>query len=91
VLERTGLSREEATAAAWTIADGTKVGGPRAVALMLAVAWQSRVPLLPFRVPGVGRLLDAVYTLIATNRHRFPGTTPWCVEHGGECVTPTDD
>ena len=93
VRDRLGLTVEQTDAAAWTVgdtADGTTVraGGPRSVALHLAVAWQRSFPLWPFRVPGVGRLLDAVYRLIARNRGRLPGATPWCVAHPDACEPP---
>lgn len=61
------------------------VGGPKAIALHLAVAWQTKAPMFPFRVPGVTPVLDGIYGVIARNRRRLPGMTPWCVEHEGEC------
>ena len=66
-------------------ADGSVVGGSRSIALALAVAWRSRLLLLPFRLPGVPWLLDRIYELVARNRRRLPGDTPWCVEHPDEC------
>ena len=85
VLERTGLTSDQTDRAVWTVAGDVRTGGPRAVALMLAVAWNSAMPMLPFRLPGVPWLLDRLYGVIAANRHRLPGTTPWCVEHPGAC------
>ena len=86
VWERTGLIEAQTDRAAWTVAGDSVVGGPRGVALMLAVAWNSKIPLLPFRLPGVPSLLDRLYELIASNRQRLPGETPWCLAHPGECV-----
>lgn len=88
VLERTGLSAAQTERAAWTVAGDVRVGGPRAVALMLAVAWDTRIVLLPFKVPGAPWLLDRLYEVIARNRTRLPGQTPWCVEHADECTPP---
>jgi predicted DCC family thiol-disulfide oxidoreductase YuxK len=53
---------------------------------MLAVAWNSRLPLLPWKVPGMPWLLDRAYEMIAKNRYRFPGDTPWCVANDGGCT-----
>ncbi len=85
VRERTGLSVDQTGRAAWSVwADGA-VGGPRAVAMGLAVAWGSRLPLVAWKVPGVGWLLDGLYEWVARHRRRIPGMTPWCVEHPDEC------
>jgi predicted DCC family thiol-disulfide oxidoreductase YuxK len=85
VRRRTGLTDADAAAAAWCVADGVRVGGARAIALAVAVAWGRTVPLWPWRVPGVPRLLDVLYDLVAANRARLPGVTPWCAAHPGEC------
>lgn len=90
VRDRTGLSEQQTDAAAWTVADDVRVGGARAVALMLAVAWNSTVPMLVFRVPGVGWALDRIYACVAANRMRLPGDTPWCDDHPGACTPPDD-
>ena len=91
--ERAGLDDRQTDEAAWTVTHGAPgevatVGGPKAVALALAVAWGTRLPLLPWSVPGMGWLLARVYRLIASNRHRLPGDTPWCVEHDAACAPP---
>ncbi len=88
VRERTGLTASQAGRAAWTVSDDVRVAGPRAVGLFLAVAWNSRVPLLVWRMPGLPWLLDRVYESIARNRHRLPGQTPWCIEHPDACEPP---
>ena len=85
VRERTGLIESQTDRAAWTVHGDVCVGGPRAVGLFFAVAWNSRLPLVAWHAPGVPWLLDRVYELIARNRYRFPGRTPWCVEHPDRC------
>ncbi len=89
--ESTGVTEAEGDAAAWTVADGgVKVGGVRAIALALAVGRQARWPLWPWHVPGAPWLLDRAYQLVAANRHRLPGQTPWCLDHEG-CRPPPED
>lgn len=85
VRERTGLTRDQTDVAAWTVADDIVVGGARAISLMLAVAWDSSLPMFPFRVPGAGWVLDRLYELIAANRRRLPGERPWCLSHPDRC------
>lgn len=88
-----GLSRERTDAAAWTVTTDPEsaVGGARAVALLVAVSWQSSLPLLPWKVPGVPRALDRAYEFVADRRHRLPGETPWCDAHPGVCESTTGD
>ncbi len=83
--ERTGLTESQTERAAWTVADRVSVGGPKAVGLFFAIAWNTRLPLLVWRVPGVSWVLDRIYESIARNRHRFPGQTPWCIDHPEAC------
>ncbi len=87
-MSRTGITADEAERAAWTVLDdGTKVGGARAIALGLATCRGARWPTLPWKLPGAPWLLDRVYDLVAINRHRLPGTTPWCDAHPDDCVS----
>lgn len=92
MLERTGLTAHQVEVAVWAVSDelGVKVGGARAVALAMAVARSARWPLLPWRRParwfGVPWLADRVYAVVAANRHRLPGVTPWCTAHPGDCA-----
>lgn len=64
-----------------------KVGGARAVGLALEVGREATWPTLAWRVPGIPWILDQVYALVAANRHRLPGETPWCTANPGECAT----
>ncbi|MBT4983641.1 MAG: DUF393 domain-containing protein [Ilumatobacter sp.] len=81
------VTAEEAAVAAWAVtADGTKVGGARAIALALATGRSARWPMWAWAVPGVPWLLDQVYGLVALNRRRLPGESPWCIEHPDDCV-----
>ena len=84
VLERCGLTSHDAASAAWCLtpvahrcqtpgATGeVRESGARGIAVALAVAWGTSMPLWPWKVPGIGRLLDVIYDLVARNRHRMP-------------------
>lgn len=86
VLERTGVTQQEAELAAWALGDDVRVGGARAIALALAVARQSRWPRWPWRIPGMPWILDRVYRFVANHRSWFPAETPWCEQYPGECI-----
>jgi predicted DCC family thiol-disulfide oxidoreductase YuxK len=87
----TGVTQAEGDAAAWTVAEGgIKVGGARAIALALAVGRGAWWPVLLWKVPGAPWLLDRAYALVAANRHRIPGETPWCRHHAGGCSPRPD-
>jgi predicted DCC family thiol-disulfide oxidoreductase YuxK len=96
---RTGVTDAEADRAAWTVldgrqgldgldggTDGRKVGGARAIGLALEVGRNATWPTLAWRVPGLPWMLDRIYDLIAKNRRRLPGETPWCETHPDQCV-----
>ncbi|GAA4284399.1 hypothetical protein GCM10022261_19300 [Brevibacterium daeguense] len=36
-------------------------------------------------LPGIEQGLDRAYQWVARNRGRFPGMTPWCQSHAGQC------
>jgi predicted DCC family thiol-disulfide oxidoreductase YuxK len=64
--------------------DGRWSSGGRAVAEVLR---ESRVPWswlgVAAKLPGLRRLVDLAYRVIAANRHRLPGGTPACQMHPG--------
>ena len=87
VLDRTGVTESEAEVAAWTVApDGTRSAVLAAIALALAVGRGARWPTLPWRLPLAPWVLDRVYQFVADHRSWFPGETPWCDAHPGECA-----
>lgn len=90
VQARTGVTDAEADRAAWAVLDGgtngRKVGGARAVGLALEVGRNAAWPTLAWKVPGLPWALDRIYDLIAKNRRRLPGETPWCETHPNQCV-----
>lgn len=62
------------------------VSGARAVAAILDTALGTRCFGAFHGLPLVGRTQEAVYRWVATHRGRFPGVTPWCEEHPGQCA-----
>ncbi len=52
---------------------------------MNAVVLLIRLPLTFYRLPGVGWLQERLYNLVAANRHRLPGDTPYCKRRPEEC------
>ncbi|MEO1056121.1 MAG: hypothetical protein AAFY28_04325 [Actinomycetota bacterium] len=59
LLDRTGVTGAQAAESVWTVTSSPTivVGGPRAIALAVAVGRQQRWPMWPFVVPGVGWVL----------------------------------
>ena len=90
VLDRYGISREEADRAAWTIDRGGKrLGGAAAVNRALGVLggpW--RVVGAAYRLPVVGGAEEAFYRWFASRRSRFKrfGVTPECDDPSTGCA-----
>jgi predicted DCC family thiol-disulfide oxidoreductase YuxK len=81
-----GLTLEECEASAWAIApDGDRYRGAEAVNAVVACALGTAVPLLLYYLPGIRRLQDFIYSLIASNRSRLPGDQPYCAQRPAEC------
>lgn len=66
--------------------DGTIAVGSDAAMLILSAMTGSQIPYRVGTVPGIRHVLQAGYRLIANNRRRFPGETPWCQQHPEECA-----
>jgi predicted DCC family thiol-disulfide oxidoreductase YuxK len=81
-----GLTLEECETTAWAIApDGGRYRGAEAVNAVVAAALGTTVPLLLYSLPGIRRLQDFIYYLVASNRSRLPGDRPYCAQHPAEC------
>ena len=89
VLERYGITREEADRAAWTIdSDGRRLEGAAAVNSALAELggfWSALAAA--YRLPAVAAVEEAAYRWFAPRRSRFHrlGVRPECDEPGSEC------
>jgi predicted DCC family thiol-disulfide oxidoreductase YuxK len=79
-LDALGVRQEDAIASVqWVGADGRVSGGAEAIARMLLTG-TLLLRLLGglMLLPGIRRLADVVYRLVAKNRSRLPGGTPAC-------------
>jgi predicted DCC family thiol-disulfide oxidoreductase YuxK len=83
--ERVGLTREQcARSVQWLGADGHRAEGAEAIAAALSVALLTELPTRVYaRTAGPQRVL---YGLVARNRHRLPGVTPWCRRYPSDCA-----
>ncbi|RKQ37230.1 DUF393 domain-containing protein [Kocuria tytonis] len=67
---------------------GTQDGathGARAVSAILDTALGTRCFGAFYGLPLAGRSQEAVYRWVAAHRGSFPGVTPWCEQHPGQC------
>ncbi|WP_220183288.1 thiol-disulfide oxidoreductase DCC family protein [Sphaerisporangium album] len=76
-----GLTLEQVTESVQLLGpDGLRASGARAVAVLLAVqpriGWRVLGRLM--LVPPVDLIAEAVYRVVARNRHRLPGSTGAC-------------
>ena len=69
----------------WLDSSGEVYAGAEAANAALSAAIGTKVPLVLYRVPGMRFVQEAVYRWVATHRHRFPGTTPYCDSHPVAC------
>jgi predicted DCC family thiol-disulfide oxidoreductase YuxK len=69
----------------WLDSSGAVYSGAEAANAAFSVAIGTRIPLAIYRIPGVGFIEEAIYRWVAANRHRFPGTTPYCQSHPSAC------
>jgi predicted DCC family thiol-disulfide oxidoreductase YuxK len=84
--ERTGLTEEQLGSAVWWLDEnGGKRSGAAAVNAALAAALGTKAPVLFYRLPGVRQAQESAYRWVARNRHRFPGTKPWCESNPEDC------
>lgn len=86
VVEATGIPAEELMTAIWWVgADGTRYRAAEAVNAALSAVLGNRLPLWLYRLPGIRSVQEWLYRVISANRHRLPGTTPWCRKVPADC------
>lgn len=66
--------------------DGSIAHGSDAAALILTAMVNNRWPYRIGTAPGIRQVLQGGYRVIANNRRKLPGETPWCQQHPEECV-----
>jgi predicted DCC family thiol-disulfide oxidoreductase YuxK len=69
----------------WLDSSGEVYSGAEAANAALSSAIGTRLPLLVYRIAGIRFVEDVAYRWVAANRHRFPGTTPYCQSHPAAC------
>ncbi|HEY9304120.1 MAG TPA: DUF393 domain-containing protein [Mycobacterium sp.] len=84
--QRLGISPSELLdSVRWLDSSGAVYSGAKAANAALSAAIGTRIPLGIYRIPGIGFIEEAIYRWVATNRYRFPGTTPYCQSHPSAC------
>lgn len=99
VLERFGLTHEEALSAVWAFRRGGGAGagfrstppyrGAAAVNLALDAVFGTRIFSAVYRLPGLRWLQDLGYQWVADHRYLLRGATPWCLERPEDCPDAT--
>ena len=69
----------------WLDSSGEVYAGAEAANAAVSAAIGTKLPLIAYRVPGMRSVQEAIYRWVATHRHRFPGTTPYCESHPVAC------
>ncbi len=89
VPERVGVAAERLPESVWWVdSSGAVFAGAEAMNAALSTALGSGVPLLVYRLPGVGRVQEVVYRWVAAHRYRFRGVTPLCEAEPQQCISP---
>lgn len=80
------VSPAECAKVVWAVdAEGNRAQGSDAAMMILAALIDARWPMTIGRLPVVHQVMQGVYWVIARNRRRFPGETPWCEQHPADC------
>ena len=87
VPEQTGLTAEQLAGSVWWLgSDGRRAHSAEAANAALSAALGTRLPLAVYRLPLLRQAQEALYRLVAANRHRLPGTRPWCQAYPEDCA-----
>jgi predicted DCC family thiol-disulfide oxidoreductase YuxK len=68
----------------WVGPDGVRRSGADAANAVLSVLSGTALPSAAYRASS--GLQERVYRWVADHRSRFPGTTPHCQDHPGDCA-----
>lgn len=85
VLERFGLSGQQADDAVWAFHGARRLSGAAAVNAALDAALGGSLFERLYRMPGSRAVQDRGYRWVADHRGKFPGVTPWCERHPEDC------
>ncbi|HEY9416008.1 MAG TPA: DUF393 domain-containing protein [Pseudonocardia sp.] len=70
----------------WRGSDSVRLEGAAAVNAALGTAVGTGLPLAVYR--HTSGIQERLYRLVADNRSRLPGVSPWCADHPEDCGTP---
>lgn len=89
VPQRVGVDSERLTESVWWLdSSGDVFAGAKAMNAGVSTALGTTMPLMLYRLPGIGPLQEAVYRWVAAHRYRFRGVTPLCESDPQQCATP---
>jgi predicted DCC family thiol-disulfide oxidoreductase YuxK len=87
--ERLGIEARRLPESSWWLdTSGAVFAGAKAMNAALSTALGTRLPLLIYGVPGIGRTQELVYRWVASHRYRFRGVTPLCESAPEQCSEP---
>ena len=88
VAESIGATPSEcAESVQWRGPDSVRLEGAAAVNAALGTAVGTGLPLKLYR--HTAPVQERLYRLVAENRRRLPGVSPWCVQHPQDCAAGT--
>ncbi|MCW2687934.1 MAG: hypothetical protein JWR37_2824 [Mycobacterium sp.] len=84
--ERLGIPASRLEESVWWLdSSGQVYAAAEAVNAAVSAATGTKLPLLTYRVPGIGSLQESVYRWVAAHRQHFPGKTPYCQSNPDDC------
>jgi predicted DCC family thiol-disulfide oxidoreductase YuxK len=87
--ERLGIEAHRLPESSWWLdTSGAVFSGAEAMNAALSTALGTRLPLLIYRVPGIGAIQEIIYRWVASHRYRFRGVTPLCESDPEQCFAP---
>jgi predicted DCC family thiol-disulfide oxidoreductase YuxK len=87
--DRVGVTVEVLFESSWWLdSSGEVFRGAKAINAALSTAIGSDLPMMVYRVPGIGAVQEVVYRWVASHRYKFRGVTPFCESEPQRCATP---
>lgn len=88
ISERLGVAPERLPESSWWLdSSGAVFAGAEAMNAALSAAVGTRLPLMIYRVRGIGPVQEITYRWVAEHRYRFRGVTPLCDSEPDQCLS----